>query len=143
MSIERLTEYGNELVAAGFEVYLTKTGYREGGYLQYRDPATGNWGSLQYSLSASYWQHLMPMVPSQQFGSSMFVQARPRTGAGSWNAKATTLSPWTIEAARQCASDTNWNEIVGTQPNAKDKTWVSARAIPLHGIPAVEQGHEA
>lgn len=124
--LEGLLAYGADLVAAGFEVWHTASGFRAAGYLQYRDPATDCWGSLQYSLSEMHWQHLMPMVPSKEFGSSMFIQVKPARGS-----RPQTLDPWTVEAARLCARETNWNEVVGTQPNAKDKTWRSPAAVRL------------
>lgn len=117
-NFERLTEYGNELVAAGFEVWLNKFGE---GYLTYRDPATGCAGSLQYSLSEPGWQHLMPLVPSREYGSAMHMQDP--------------LPVWTVEAARQCASPTNYNDAVGaTLRNARDKQWRSSDAIALHEV---------
>jgi hypothetical protein len=118
MSIEILTEYGTELVAAGFEVWLTKTSFGNGGYLQYRDPATGAQGSLQYSAHDAAWQHLMPIVPSRQYGSSMFLQ--------------TATDPFTVDAARECARLSNYNNVVGTQANAKDRAWRASDAIALH-----------
>lgn len=117
MSIEILTSYGNELVAAGFEVWLTKGYFRSGGYLQYRDPATGAQGSLQYSDHEG-WQHLMPIVPSRENGSSMFLE--------------TQTDPFTVDAARECARPTNRNNVVGTQRNAGDRTWHSSDALQLH-----------
>lgn len=120
MSIEQLTSYGDELVAAGFEVWLTKTGSLGRGwcYLQYRDPQTGCTGSLQYS-DHDGWQHLMPIVPSRKYGSSMYIE--------------NPADPFTIEAARQCASPTNHNRAVGlTLANAKDRQWHSPDAIALH-----------
>ena len=100
-----LASYGNELVNAGFEVWLHKFGE---GYLTYRDPATGNRGSLQYSLMEG-WQHYMPLVPSREFGSSMFLD--------------TDTDPFTVAAAQECARLTNRNSVVGTQRNAGDRTW--------------------
>jgi len=114
-SIERLTHYGNELVAAGFEVWLHKFGE---GYLTYRDPATGNAGSLQRSYTDG-WQHLMPLVPSRQYGSAMHLD--------------TDTDPWTVQAARECAADTNYNDAVRARlANARDKAWRSPSAIALH-----------
>jgi hypothetical protein len=109
-----LTSYGNELVTAGFEVWLHKFGE---GYLTYRDPVTGAQGSLQYSLMEG-WQHLMPIVPSQKNGSSMFLE--------------TQTDPFTVEAARECARLTNYNGVVGIQYNAKDRAWRAADALQLH-----------
>lgn len=118
-SIEQLTEYGNELVAAGFEVWLTPITWHPGGYLQYRDPATGCAGSLQYS-DHDGWQHLMPLVPSVQYGSAMHME--------------NPLPPFTVEAARQCAQPFNTNDAVRWHrlANAKDRQWRSPDAIALH-----------
>lgn len=116
-NVERLRAYGQALVDAGFEVWLTRTFTGSGGYLQYRDPATGCQGSLQESYFDG-WQHLMPLVPSREFGSSMFIEDP--------------LDPWTVGAARQCAQPTNRNSVVGTRENARDKTWRSPEAIALH-----------
>lgn len=118
MSIETLTQYGKELLAAGFEVWLTKTNYRDGGYLQYRDPATGAAGSLQYSDSLPGWQHLMPLVPSREYGSFMYLD--------------TETFPFSVAAAQECAQLTNYNAVVGVQRNAQSSTWRSAEAVPLH-----------
>lgn len=113
---EQLTTYGNELVAAGFEVWLHRFGE---GYLTYRDPATGNGGSLQYSQSGFDWQHLMPLVPSREYGSCMHMQDP--------------LPVWTVEAARQCASASNYNDAVGTTlRNAGDRAWRSPSGVALH-----------
>jgi hypothetical protein len=114
-----LHKYGQELVAAGFEVWFTRTNYREGGYLQYRNPETGCCGSLEHSDHEG-WLHLMPIVPSREYGSSMHI-GEP-------------LPVWTVEAARQCAQPFNRNDVVGRQANARDKTWRSTSAIALHTV---------
>lgn len=116
-NIEHLTNYGNELVAAGYQVWLTRTPTRDGGYLQYRDPQTGCCGSLQLT-EWDGWQHLMPIIPSREYGSSMHLD-RP-------------APPFTVEAARQCAQPFNHNAVVGKQPNARDRTWRSNSATALH-----------
>jgi hypothetical protein len=113
MTTEQLTEYGQELVAAGFEVWFTQTW--GGGYLQYRDPATGACGSLQHGSEG--WQHLMPIPPSREFGSSMHLD-KPSP-------------PFTVEAAKECARPFNRNGIVGRQPNAGDRTWRSDKAVRI------------
>lgn len=112
---ELLTNYGKELVAAGFEVWLTNN--TSNPYLQYRDPETGACGSLQQSYYDG-WQHLMPIVPSRENGSSMFLE-HP-------------ADPFTVQAARDCAQPFNYNHLTGRQPNAADKTWRSDSAVPLH-----------
>lgn len=110
-----LASYGNELVAAGFEVWLHKFGE---GYLTYRNPETDSRGSLQYSLMEG-WQHYMPLVPSREYGSAMHLD--------------TETDPFTIEAARECAQPTNHNRAVGrTLHNAGDRAWHSPSALQLH-----------
>lgn len=113
----RLTEYGNELVAAGFEVWRTDG---TSPYLQYRDPTTGAAGSLQSVGYFGEWTHYMPIVPSREFGSSMHLD--------------TDTDPWTVEAARECARPTNRNSVVGTQRNAGAKAWRSPDAVALHSL---------
>ena len=114
-NITLLASYGNELVEAGFEVWLHKFGE---GYLTYRDPATGNQGSLQYSLMEG-WQHYMPLVPSRKYGSSMHIE--------------NPADPFTVEAARECAADTNYNNAVRARlANARDRAWRSPDALALH-----------
>ena len=112
-----LASYGNELVAAGFEVWLTKITW--GGYLQYRDPATGNAGSLQRT-EWDGWQHLMPLINGREYGSAMHLD--------------TDTDPWTVKAARECAADTNYNSAVrAAWRTPGTKAWRSPDAIALHG----------
>lgn len=115
LELAELETYGRELVDAGFEVWLTKTTF--GGYLQYRDRQTGAAGSLQNS-DFEGWQHYMPLIPSAKYGSSMHMQNPP--------------PPFTVDAARQCAQLTNYNDVVGRQRNAGGKQWRSPSAIALH-----------
>lgn len=112
-----LASYGNDLAAAGFEVWLTPTTF--GAYLQYRDPATGACGTFAHSDHEG-WGHSMPIVPSREFGSSMFID--------------TAADVWTVDAARETAQLTNRNPVVGTQRNAADRTWRSPSARPLHEV---------
>jgi len=103
-----LESYARELIAAGFEVWLAPDA--GSGYLTYaRD---GLWGTLQCSEFEG-WDHLMPLVPSREFGSSMHLDPEPDT--------------FTVKAAERCASATNYNAIVGTQRN------VGTRAHAPHG----------
>jgi hypothetical protein len=114
--VSRLVEFGRTLVEAGFEVWHTQSGYRDEGWLTYRDPANNCWGTLQRTMSGSReWEHLMPIEPSVQAGSSMFI-GKP-------------LETFTVAAARQCASPYNHNEIVGRRANAK--AYLSPKAVPL------------
>jgi len=103
-----LGRYADELVAAGFEVWRTRRGANDAGWLTYRNPANGCWGTLQGGSDG--WEHLMPIRPSRENGSSMFVQDRRHP--------LRRLDPFTVEAAIQCARPSNWNEVVGRQENA-------------------------
>ena len=97
----RLLEYANTLAAAGFEVWH---GASQGspGYLVYRNASNGCWGTFQRSYFDG-WQHLMPIKPSREHGSAMYLD-RP-------------IPPWTVAAARQCAQPTNRNDLVGRHAN--------------------------
>lgn len=110
-----LEEYGRTLAAAGFEVWLTALDYRDEGYLTYRDPENGCWGTLQHSFMEG-WQHLMPIEPSREYGSSMYLD--------------TELDPFTVEAARECARPTNRNGAIGARANARDG-WLSPAAVRI------------
>lgn len=112
-SSAELESYGRELVAAGFRVWLTKF---INGYLTYEKD--GHYGTFQYS-DYEGWQHTMPIIPSREFGSSMFI------GDAIENV-------WSVEAAEQTARETNHNYIVGNQKNAGNRTWISSDSIPLH-----------
>lgn len=111
---DRLEEYGRRLVAAGFRVWLMPTG--SGGYLTYE--RGGFWGHLQQSYFGAF-EHYMPLVPSREFGSSMFI-GQP------------VADVWSVEAAQQAASATNHNNVVGRRPNAGSQTWLSPSSYPLH-----------
>ena len=114
----RLEEYGRVLVAAGFRAWVTPT--TSGGYLTYeRD---GFWGHLQ-EFYFDGWAHDMPIVPSREYGSSMFI-GRP------------VADVWSVEAAEQVARATNHNDVVGTRANAGDRTWLSTSSRAIHAEPA-------
>jgi hypothetical protein len=109
----RLEEYGARLKAAGFRVWVTPT--PRGGYLTYeRD---GYYGHLQAS-DFEGWRHDMPLVPSREYGSSMFI-GEPVEDV------------WSVAAAEQAARATNHNDVVGTRPNAGSRTWISANAYEI------------
>lgn len=115
MDREALEHYGRRLVTeAGFHVWITPM--TPGAFLTYEDPATGYWGTFQYSTMEG-WKHLMPITPSKEFGSHMHLDSK--------------TDPWTVEAAKECASASNYNSIVGRQRN-RAYSWLSDKAIPLH-----------
>lgn len=121
-----LVAYGQTLVAEGFEVWHTGSGFRDAGWLTYRNPANDCWGTLQYSLSEARWQHLMPITPSKEYGSSMHVEVKPTSS----DPRTGTMPAFTVEAARQCASPSNWNRGVGKRANA-GKAYLSPSAVRL------------
>jgi hypothetical protein len=114
---EALENYARELVAAGFKVWHNASTGRSPGYLTYEDPETGYRGLFQRSEFEG-WQHHMPIIPSRENGSSMHLD--------------TETDPWTVEAARETARETNRNAVVGTQRNAGPKAWLSRNARPIH-----------
>ena len=110
--LERLTEYGNQLKAAGFDVWVNPSPGLE--YLVYMAPG-GCYGTLQES-EFDGWGHYMPLKPSREFGSSMFLD--------------TELDPWTVDAARECAQPVNHNHVIGWQANARTH-WMSPNYVSL------------
>ena len=110
-----LLDYAKTLADAGFEVWHTPASFAGSGYLTYRNRENDCWGTFQYSLYDG-WQHLMPIKPSRENGSSMFLD-KP-------------LDPWTVEAAKQCAQPTNYNRLVGTQRNHHN--FLSPKAVAIH-----------
>jgi hypothetical protein len=110
--------YGKQLVEDGFKVWLSPFG--RVGYLVYEKD--GLWGSFQESEFDGF-EHLMPLKPSKEFGSHMHIEPAPPVGP----------ERWTVQAARDCARATNWNSVVGTQPN-QGEHWLSPSAYALHAV---------
>lgn len=113
-TITRLEQYGALLKAAGFRVWVNQTS-PSGGYLTYE--RGGFYGHLQCDYWGN-WAHDMPLVPSKEAGSSMFI-GKP------------VADVWSVEAAEQAASEYNHNDVVGRRRNAGDKTWISPSAHEL------------
>ena len=67
-------------------------------------------GSVMQTRDGSF-KHLMPITPSQENGSWMFVDGVP--------------DALTVEAARTVAQPTNWNKLVGTQENCEYVHWLT------------------
>lgn len=115
-----LQDYGRKLVAAGFRVWFTPA---DGcGYLTYEKE--GNYGTLQCSYFEG-WGHSMPIVPSREFGSSMYVGSADRQSQ---------KYVFTVQAAEECARPTNYNPDVGTQRNegaVKGSHWLSPDAVEI------------
>lgn len=99
--INDLREYGQRLAAAGLEVWLNT--HYWGGWLTYKNPENGCYGTFQHSDHFG-WSHYMPLIPSREYGSAMFVG---------------NADDWSVEAALRTAMPENFNPIVGTQKNAK------------------------
>lgn len=113
--LARLLTYGRELVAAGFRVWHSPSGGRGAGYLTYA--RNGLYGHLQRS-DFEGWSHDMPIRPSREHGSSMFIQ--------------NPLPVWTVAAAEQAASPTNRNKVVGPHANAGEAhTWHNPGSVEL------------
>lgn len=125
---DELEEYGAKLVAAGFQVWLVLT-YPRHGFLRYRSPE-GWWGTLQEDTWGGL-EHSMPIVPSRENGSSMYLEP-PQP------------DPLTVEAAKACAREFNRNAVVGRQRNAghvyEKRHAPHSLGTPLHATPAPTGG---
>lgn len=93
-------DYAKKLASSGFKVWHVP-GIRDG-FLIYQNTENGFWGTFQQSEFEG-WQHLMPIKPSREIGSSMFMEEPG--------------DPWTVQAAQQCAQEFNTNKVVGRQRN--------------------------
>ncbi|AVP42759.1 hypothetical protein SEA_SCHOOLBUS_104 [Mycobacterium phage SchoolBus] len=109
----RLREYADELEAAGFTIYEPISG--PGSYFRYSRMVDGKecFGYVQADYLTGGFQHLMPIVPTVQHGSSMWVEG---AGRKPYPANLTL----TVQVARLVASPVNYNELVGKQVNFAD-----------------------
>lgn len=104
-----LREYAELLHANGFNIYEST---RSAKYFVYSRMVDGVecFGDVQRDDVGFGYSHYMPIKPSVENGSSMFVDypdGRP-------------VNDLTIEAAKQVAKPTNWNRLVGLQKNDSD-----------------------
>lgn len=99
-----LAEYARQLVMAGFKVYEPK---QSANYFIYSQVVSGKecFGSVQEDYFGGY-SHLMPIKPSRQCGSSIFVGGDKQISEG-----------LTIEAAKRTAQPYNYNCVVGKREN--------------------------
>ena len=81
------------------------------------------------SLGTGY-SHSMPIRPSRENGSSMFVAGVPDE---------VTL---TVDAARKVAQPRNRNALVGTQENYKDSAWLERGYVRWHEHSFNDSPHE-
>lgn len=106
-----LREYMELLQRNGFVVYEPLGGYR-GTYFLYSRVVDGVecFGSVQCDEFGGY-SHSMPIKPSREHGSGMFVGDKDS-------------EQLTVDKAMQVASPNNWNRLVGKQANYKDTRWI-------------------
>jgi hypothetical protein len=108
-----LANYADLLQSKGFAIY-EPTG-TTGDYFTYSQIVDGTecFGTVQldYASFGSY-SHTMPIKPSVEHGSSMFVQSVPNAIA------------LTVAAAKLVARPTNWNSLVGHQRNYRESEWL-------------------
>lgn len=110
--LERITDddlraYARLLINSGFTVYVSKrVGF--GTYFLYSRIVDGRtlWGSVELSRFEGY-RHYMPIKPSREHGSSMFVPDADK------------MDPLSLEAALLITRPTNYNSIVGTHDNMR------------------------
>ena len=104
-----LSEYANRLEAAGFAIYESVSG--PGTYFRYSRMVDGKecFGYIQLDYFGTF-QHLMPIKPSIEHGSSMWVP----------DARGKALSALDVETAKLVARPFNRNPVVGTHANYAD-----------------------
>lgn len=105
-----LSEYANRLEAAGFAIYESVSG--PGTYFRYSRMVDGKecFGYIQLDYARSGHTHLMPIKPSIEHGSSMWVP----------DARGKALSALDVETAKLVARPKNTNPAVGTHANYAD-----------------------
>lgn len=105
-----LREYAERLEKAGFTVYVPHNPTAR--YFRYSRLVNGKecFGYVQrdWDRSTGY-SHTMPIKPSIENGSSMWVDGVP--------------DELSVEAARKVARPSNRNPLVGTQANYDDPRW--------------------
>lgn len=121
---QALREYADLLLANGFTIYEPKNPYA--GYFMYSRMVDGQecFGTVEKRdrpLDHGY-EHHMPIKPSQEFGSSMFVEIRTESANQGRGRQVTIeqLDELTVEHAMLTARPENWNSVVGTQKNYSD-----------------------
>lgn len=106
-----LNAYADLLERNGFTIYEPASG--RGNYFRYSRLVNGVecFGYVQRDYVGSGYSHSMPIRPSIQHGSSMFVEH--------------VRGELTVEAARMVARPSNWNSVVGKHLNYDDPRWAS------------------
>ena len=109
-----LRVYADLLERNGFSIYEPVSGkVSPGSYFMYSRDVNGQecFGYVQkdYATGKTY-SHTMPIRPSIQHGSSMYVDG--------------TDDQLTVEAARKVASPFNTNNVVGRHANYEDRKWI-------------------
>ncbi|WPH57854.1 hypothetical protein [Mycobacterium phage WXIN] len=120
---EGLKSYAHLLESKGFAIYEPKgIGYTSGSYFTYSRLVDGQecFGTVQAEHFGGY-THTMPIKPSRENGSSMWVAKLPGQDDNSNDGSYEVL---TVEAAEMVARPTNSNPLVGTQKNYKDAAWL-------------------
>ena len=107
-----LRAYADLLEANGFAIYEPKSS--TGSWFTYSRMVDGVecFGTVekdQAPLARGY-KHTMPIRPSVEHGSSMFVAGVPEE--------------LTVEAAEAVASPSNYNHLVGIQKNYREEQWL-------------------
>ncbi|ANA87033.1 hypothetical protein PBI_KATHERINEG_97 [Gordonia phage KatherineG] len=109
---EKLQAYAEELKAAGFEVWIpTRPGSAFFLYSRHVDGQTCYGSVQQMTLRLEGYSHSMPIKPSREHGSSMFIE----DVEDGWDCL-------TVEAAELIARPENYNPLVGRQKNHRRET---------------------
>lgn len=105
---DALRAYADLLENTGFDIYEPRGTWN---FFVYSQPVDGVecFGIVQYEgrfLGAEGFQHTMPIKPSREHGSSMWVEG--------------VKDEATVEAANAVAQPSNYNRLVGTHKNYRD-----------------------
>lgn len=111
----QLREFAQTLLANGFTVWLSKGSLRSS-YITYSQMVDdkecfGTVSAQRIALGGSRYTHLMPIRPSREYGSSMWVEGVP--------------NELSLEAAQKVAQPTNRNHVVGQHENWPDPRFIN------------------
>lgn len=105
-----LRDYATELLEAGFSIYVVeRPSPRPLSFFRYSQVVEGRecFGYVQYDNLYGY-SHSMPIKPSRQSGSSMFIGNSEEPDQG---------TAQSVDYARRVAQPRNWNHLIGWQDN--------------------------
>ena len=117
---DALREYAAQLCTAGFTVYVPKSpGWHYIGYSRVVDGQECLGFVQRGEFASDGWKHHMPIKPSLENGSSMWIDGVPDS------------QTLTVDDACRVASPVNRNPLVGVQRNYIDAEWMRRGHVRL------------